>query len=93
MFFGSAIGNFGVEELLRAFVSDAPAPLPRGCRERMVEATEPKLTGFVFKIQANMDPGHRDRIAFLRLCSGPLPARHASAARAARRRSCGSPMP
>jgi len=70
VFFGSAIGNFGVEELLRAFVSDAPAPLPRGCRERMIEATEPRLTGFVFKIQANMDPGHRDRIAFLRLCSG-----------------------
>jgi peptide chain release factor 3 len=70
VFFGSAISNFGVEELLRAFVDDAPAPQPRTCRERQVEASEPKLTGFVFKIQANMDPGHRDRIAFLRLCSG-----------------------
>ena len=70
VFFGSAIGNFGVEELLRAFVDEAPAPLPRTCRERQVIATEPKLSGFVFKIQANMDPGHRDRIAFLRLCSG-----------------------
>jgi peptide chain release factor 3 len=70
VFFGSATGNFGVEELLRAFVQDAPAPLPRVCRERIVTASEPKLTGFVFKIQANMDPGHRDRIAFLRLCSG-----------------------
>jgi peptide chain release factor 3 len=70
VFFGSAIGNFGVEELLRAFVEDAPAPLPRSCRERQVLASEAKLTGFVFKIQANMDPGHRDRIAFLRLCSG-----------------------
>src|ERR1700691_3910673 len=70
VFFGSATGNFGVEELLRAFVHDAPAPLPRVCRERIVNASEPKLTGFVFKIQANMDPGHRDRIAFLRLCSG-----------------------
>jgi len=70
VFFGSAISNFGVEELLRAFVADAPAPLPRACREREVLATEPKLSGFVFKIQANMDPGHRDRIAFLRLCSG-----------------------
>jgi peptide chain release factor 3 len=68
--FGSAISNFGVEELLRAFVTNAPAPLPRVCLERSVQATEPKLTGFVFKIQANMDPGHRDRIAFLRLCSG-----------------------
>jgi len=70
VFFGSAISNFGVEELLRAFVTHAPAPLPRVCRERTVEAREPRLTGFVFKIQANMDPGHRDRIAFLRLCSG-----------------------
>jgi peptide chain release factor 3 len=70
VFFGSAISNFGVEELLRAFVTHAPAPLPRACRERSVEASEPRLTGFVFKIQANMDPGHRDRIAFLRLCSG-----------------------
>ncbi|HXN10562.1 MAG TPA: peptide chain release factor 3 [Steroidobacteraceae bacterium] len=70
VFFGSAISNFGVEELLRAFVTHAPAPLPRSCRERIVEASEPRLTGFVFKIQANMDPGHRDRIAFLRLCSG-----------------------
>jgi len=70
VFFGSAISNFGVEELLRAFVGESPGPLPRACRERTVEATEAKLTGFVFKIQANMDPGHRDRIAFLRLCSG-----------------------
>jgi len=70
VFFGSAISNFGVEELLRAFVRYAPAPLPRVCRERSVSAAEPRLSGFVFKIQANMDPGHRDRIAFLRLCSG-----------------------
>ncbi len=70
VFFGSALGNFGVEELLRAFVQYAPAPLPRTCRERTVTPSEPKLSGFVFKIQANMDPGHRDRIAFLRLCSG-----------------------
>ncbi len=51
-------------------MTHAPAPLPRACRERSVEAIEPRLSGFVFKIQANMDPGHRDRIAFLRLCSG-----------------------
>jgi peptide chain release factor 3 len=70
VFFGSAIGNFGVEELLRSFVTHAPAPLPRASRERSVQAAEPRLSGFVFKIQANMDPGHRDRIAFLRLCSG-----------------------
>ena len=68
--FGSAISNFGVEELLRSFVTHAPAPLPRLCRERSVQASEPNFSGFVFKIQANMDPGHRDRIAFLRLCSG-----------------------
>src|SRR5579862_488328 len=70
VFFGSAISNFGVEELLRSFVTHAPGPLPRTCRERSVQAEEAKLSGFVFKIQANMDPGHRDRIAFLRLCSG-----------------------
>jgi peptide chain release factor 3 len=70
VFFGSAISNFGVEELLRAFAQYAPAPLPRVARQREVIPDEAKLTGFVFKIQANMDPGHRDRIAFLRLCSG-----------------------
>jgi len=70
VFFGSAISNFGVEELLRAFTGHAPAPLPRQARQREVMPDEPKLSGFVFKIQANMDPGHRDRIAFLRMCSG-----------------------
>jgi peptide chain release factor 3 len=70
VFFGSAIGNFGVEELLDAFVAHAPSPLPRATQQREVQAEEPKLTGFVFKIQANMDPAHRDRIAFMRLCSG-----------------------
>jgi peptide chain release factor 3 len=70
VFFGSAISNFGVEELLRAFTSVAPPPQPRGTRQRSVRPTEPQLSGFVFKIQANMDPAHRDRIAFLRLCSG-----------------------
>ena len=70
VFFGSAINNFGVEELLAAFAENAPGPLPRATRERLVEVFEPELTGFVFKIQANMDPAHRDRIAFMRLCSG-----------------------
>ena len=70
VFFGSAINNFGVEELLATFTAHAPGPLPREARERRVEAEEEALSGFVFKIQANMDPGHRDRIAFLRLCSG-----------------------
>jgi peptide chain release factor 3 len=70
VFFGSAINNFGVTELLRAFVEQAPGPLPRPTTGREVQATEEKLTGFVFKIQANMDPGHRDRIAFMRICSG-----------------------
>ena len=70
VFFGSAINNFGVEELLAAFTRYAPGPLPRAARERQVDPLEPALTGFVFKIQANMDPAHRDRIAFLRLCSG-----------------------
>jgi peptide chain release factor 3 len=70
VFFGSAINNFGVEELLATFTRHAPGPLPRAARERTVAAGEPGLSGFVFKIQANMDPAHRDRIAFLRLCSG-----------------------
>jgi peptide chain release factor 3 len=70
VFFGSAINNFGVKELLDAFVEYAPSPLPRPTMQRLVEAGEEKFTGFVFKIQANMDPAHRDRIAFLRVCSG-----------------------
>ena len=70
VFFGSAINNFGVEELLAAFCTHAPGPLPRVARERVVEPPEAALAGFVFKIQANMDPAHRDRIAFLRLCAG-----------------------
>jgi peptide chain release factor 3 len=70
VFFGSAINNFGVQELLRAFTAHAPGPQPRAARERRVEPLESALTGFVFKIQANMDPAHRDRIAFVRLCSG-----------------------
>ncbi len=70
VFFGSAISNFGVEELLKSFTRFAPGPQPRATRQRPVEASEGKLSGFVFKIQANMDPAHRDRIAFLRLCSG-----------------------
>src|SRR5690606_10175249 len=70
MFFGSAIANFGVRELLDAFVQHAPPPRPRESNVRRVEPQEGALTGFVFKIQANMDPAHRDRIAFLRICSG-----------------------
>ncbi len=70
VFFGSAINNFGVRELLDAFVELAPAPGPRATETRMVEPDEEQFSGFVFKIQANMDPAHRDRIAFLRICSG-----------------------
>lgn len=70
VFFGSAINNFGVKELLDCFVEIAPTPLARETEERIVEPTENKFTGFVFKIHANMDPKHRDRIAFLRICSG-----------------------
>jgi peptide chain release factor 3 len=70
VFFGSAINNFGVEELLRAFVDYAPTPRPRETLQRQVAPEEEAFTGFVFKIQANMDPGHRDRVAFLRVCSG-----------------------
>ena len=70
VFFGSAISNFGVRELLNAFVEWAPGPQPRATAERTVDPAEPALSGFVFKIQANMDPAHRDRIAFMRICSG-----------------------
>ncbi len=70
VFFGAAINNFGVRELLDAFVEHAPAPLPRQTLTRTVDPAESALTGFVFKIQANMDPAHRDRIAFMRVCSG-----------------------
>jgi len=70
VFFGSAINNFGVKELLDAFVEYAPPPRPRATPRREVAPSEEKFTGFVFKIQANMDPAHRDRIAFLRVCSG-----------------------
>jgi peptide chain release factor 3 len=70
VFFGSAINNFGVQELLAALIHWAPGPRPRPAHERVVDAAEPHFTGFVFKIQANMDPQHRDRVAFLRICSG-----------------------
>ena len=70
VFFGSAINNFGVQEMLDAFVELAPAPIPRATVSREVSPEEEAFSGFVFKIQANMDPAHRDRIAFLRICSG-----------------------
>jgi len=70
VFFGSALQSFGVGELLDGIHQLSPPPRPQKARERMVEATEKKVSAFVFKIQANMDPKHRDRIAFVRLCSG-----------------------
>jgi len=70
VFFGSAINNFGVRELLRGVAGMAPEPRPQEATERTVTPDEDKVSGFVFKIQANMDPNHRDRIAFMRLCSG-----------------------
>jgi len=70
IFFGSALNSFGVSEFLHRFLEYAPVPQPRKTLERVVEPIEEKLTGFIFKIQANMDPFHRDRIAFMRICSG-----------------------
>ena len=70
VFFGTALNNFGIGEFMDCMIEHAPAPKARATEEREVESTEEKLTGFVFKIQANMDPAHRDRIAFLRICSG-----------------------
>ena len=70
MFFGSAINNFGVREVLDALVDLAPPPGPKPAMQRLVQPDEPKFSGVVFKIQANMDPAHRDRIAFVRVASG-----------------------
>ena len=70
LFFGSALNNFGVQTLLDALIEIAPAPLPRVTIERTVDPYEDKFTAFIFKIQANMDPAHRDRVAFMRICSG-----------------------
>lgn len=70
VFFGSALHNFGVEFFLDYLAEYAPGPMPRPCEERVVSPEEENFSGFVFKIQANMDPAHRDRIAFVRICSG-----------------------
>ncbi|PZX13517.1 peptide chain release factor 3 [Breznakibacter xylanolyticus] len=70
VFFGSALNNFGVRELLHCFLEIAPSPRPSKTEHRMVEPREEKFSGFVFKIHANMDPNHRNRIAFVKICSG-----------------------
>ncbi len=70
VYFGTALGNFGVREMLDDFVEWAPGPRSRATESREVAATEEDFSGFVFKIQANMDPNHRDRVAFMRICSG-----------------------
>ena len=70
VFFGSALNNFGVRELLDCFIEIAPSPRPKRAEERLVAPTETQMTGFVFKIHANMDPKHRDRLAFIKIVSG-----------------------
>ena len=70
VFFGSALNNFGVRELLDAFIEIAPTPQPKKAEERLVDSKEEKFSGFVFKIHANMDPKHRDRLAFIKIVSG-----------------------
>lgn len=70
VFFGSAVNNFGIQEMLDTFIDIAPDPRPRSTDLREVAPTEPQFTGFIFKIHANIDPRHRDRIAFMRICSG-----------------------
>jgi peptide chain release factor 3 len=72
VYFGSAIRNFGIRDLLDALITHAPPPRDQQSNTRMVHSTEDKMSGVVFKIQANMDPNHRDRIAFMRICSGKL---------------------
>jgi peptide chain release factor 3 len=70
VYFGTALKNFGVMEMLDGFVEIAPTPLPRKTRDQEIDSRDADFSGFVFKIQANMDPKHRDRIAFMRVCSG-----------------------
>ena len=70
VFFGSAVSNFGIRELLDCFTEIAPNPKPRDTESRMIPPIDPKFSGFIFKIHANMDPRHRNRIAFIRICSG-----------------------
>ena len=80
VFFGTALGNFGVDHMLDGLVGWAPSPMARDTDQRRVEPAEDNFSGFVFKIQANMDPQHRDRVAFLRIVSGKyaqgMKARH-----------------
>lgn len=76
VFFGSAVNNFGVKELLDTFIRIAPPPLPRATTLRVVQPDEQKFSGFIFKIHANMDPKHRNRIAFVRVCSGKFERGH-----------------
>ena len=70
VFFGSALNNFGVQVLLDCFIQIAPAPLPKSTDKRVIKPTETAFSGFVFKIHANMDPKHRDRLAFIKIVSG-----------------------
>jgi peptide chain release factor 3 len=70
VFFGSALNNFGVQELLDCFIQIAPAPLPKSTDKRVIQPDESAFSGFVFKIHANMDPNHRDRLAFIKIVSG-----------------------
>jgi peptide chain release factor 3 len=70
VFFGSAINNFGVRELLQGIAALAPPPRPQSAEPQPIRPEEASVAGFVFKVQANIDPQHRDRIAFVRLCSG-----------------------
>ena len=70
VFFGSALNNFGVQELLNCFVQIAPSPRPTQALERLVEPEDSKFTGFIFKITANIDPNHRSSVAFCKVCSG-----------------------
>ena len=70
VFFGSAVNNFGVQLLLDAFLELGPSPRAHSVNERTIAPEDPAFSGFIFKIQANMDPRHRDRLAFVRVCSG-----------------------
>ena len=93
VFFGSGINNFGVQEILQALIEWAPPPQPRDGGSRIVQPAESAFSGFVFKIQANMDPKHRDRIAFFRVCSGRyLPGIKVQQARSGREMKIGNAL-
>ena len=91
VFFGSALTNFGVEPFLEGFLRMTTAPLPRDCDAGVIDAFVPDFSAFVFKIQANMNKAHRDRLAFMRICSGKFEREHGCITMCRATRRCAFP--